>query len=542
MPSIALSIGVVIFGLGAILGLLSAFQTLQKSRSWSNYRQRRRLVGQARGALVLAILSAAVAASLLVLGRPGLPSPFPMSLSPGLILGRVLRTRTPIPHTSPTAAPTATQSSPTPLVVTASPSFPVTAEPTSTPSMPIAVEAMIQGTETPSYDVEMGRLRFSTTISGYELIAPGEAFANPIKQMYAVFTYQPADQQLVWTALWYQDSELKYVDTSSWSNSPPGIGVANWARDPVAWLAGDYEVQIFVGAVWKASGRFSLSGEPPTFTPTASATGTPKASATPFPSATPSGTPLPTASPVSSPTATQTPPPVAVKVFFTNTQLSGEHTPPFDEAVTREVSGSGSPINGALAEYFSGPTADEEARGLTGVFNGFTGYRRAELADGILSVYLEGNCGSNGTAYNIAQPLIATLKQFSGVLYVKIYDEYDHTRDALGNADSWPTCLDVVFTSTSTPRPTTTSTATASLVPTDQAPPTHTETPTSTSTPLPSPTRTPTASPTSSPTASATNTPRPTAAPTAVPATPSTPAPSIIDSIFTFFRQLFGGQ
>ena len=92
--------------------------------------------------------------------------------------------------------------------------------------------------------------------------------------MYAVFTYQPSDQGVAWTALWYQNSELKYVDTSSWTSSPPGIGVANWARDAVEWEPGEYDVQIFVGTAWKATGSFSLTGEPPTFTPEATATGT----------------------------------------------------------------------------------------------------------------------------------------------------------------------------------------------------------------------------------------------------------------------------
>ena len=88
--------------------------------------------------------------------------------------------------------------------------------------MPIAVEAMIQGTETPTSDVEIGRLRFSTTINGYTLIAPAESFPNPIKQMYAVFNYQPSDQGVAWTALWYENSELKYVDTSSLDEFPSG--------------------------------------------------------------------------------------------------------------------------------------------------------------------------------------------------------------------------------------------------------------------------------------------------------------------------------
>jgi hypothetical protein len=574
MPSIALTAGVVIFGLGAILGLLSAIRTLQKSRSWSNYRLRRRFLSEARVALVLAVLSGAVAVALLVLSQSGRPRLFPIPALPGSILSRVFATRTPTARSSPASSPTATPSPTTAPVVVPSAAFPMTAEPTSTPSMPIAVEAMIQGTETPAAEVEVGRLRFSTTINGFTLIAPAESFPNPIKQMYAVFAYQPSDQGVAWTALWYQERELKYVDTTSWTSSPPGIGVAHWTRKTVEWEPGDYEVQIFVGTAWKATGSFSLTGEPPTFTPEATATGTARATATRMLTATPTGTPSPTTSPVPSPTATQTPLPVKASVSFTNTQPRGGRTPPFNEPVARQVSGSGSPIDGVLLEYFNGPDAAEKARGLIGLYNGFTGYRRAELVNGMLGIYLEGNCQPNGTSYSIAQPLIDTLKQFPGVRFVKIYDEYDHTGDPLSNADSWPTCLDVVFTSTATARPTMTSTATASAIPTDVRIPTKTagptatstpvpppaatatssptasvtERPTTTSTPVPPPTATATASPTASATASATATSLPAATPkpeTETPApteTPAQPAPSIIDAIFTFFRQLFGGR
>jgi len=574
MPSIALSAGAVIFGLGAILGLLSAIRILQKSRSWSNYRLRRRFLGEARGALVLAVLSGAVAVALLVLSQSGRSTSLPIPALPGSILSRVFATRTPTARSAPTSSPTATQSPPTAPVVVPSAAFPMTAEPTSTPSMPIAVEALIQGTETPAAEVEVGRLRFSTTINGFTLIAPAESFPNPIKQMYAVFAYQPSDRAVAWTALWYQNRDLKYVDTTSWTSSPPGIGIAQWTRETVEWEPGEYEVQIFVGTAWRATSSFSLTGEPPTFTPEATATGTARATATRTLTATPTGTPSPIASPVPSPTATQTPLPVKVSVSFTNTQPSGGRTAPFNEAVARQVSGSASPIDGVLSEYFNGPDAAEKARGLIGLYNGFTGYRRTELVNGIVGIYLEGNCQPNGASYTIAQPLIDTMKQFPGVRFVKIYDEYDHTRDPLGNADSWPVCLDVVFTSTATARPTMTSTATASAIPTDVRIPTRTaapsatstpvppptgtattspipsatEAPTTTSAPVPPPTATATSSPAASATASATVTSLPTATPTTVteaPApteTPVQPPPSIIDAIFTFFRQLFGGR
>ncbi len=150
MPSVALSVGAVIFGLGAILSLLSAIRTLQKSRSWSNYRLRRRFSGEARGALVLAVLSGAVAVALLVIVQSGRPTAFPIPALPRALLSGIFATRTPLARSSPTHRPTATLSPTTAPTEVPSTAFPMTAAPTSTPSMPIAVEAMIQGTENSS--------------------------------------------------------------------------------------------------------------------------------------------------------------------------------------------------------------------------------------------------------------------------------------------------------------------------------------------------------------------------------------------------------
>lgn len=251
---------------------------------------------------------------------------------------------------------------------------------------------------------------------------------------------------------------------------------------------------------------------------------------TPVPSNTPTRTPIPTAtftpSITPTPTATATLPPVVVHVYFTNTRQVGNLVPPFNESVPRQVPGGGNPVPPTLDEYFKGPTASEQAQGLEVVRNGFVGYRRIEFSNGILTVYLAGNCRTSGTAYNIADALIPTLKQFPGVQYVKIFDEYDHTRDAIGRNDSWPVCLDIIFTATPTFTPT------ATLTPTWTPSPTATRTPIPTVTPIPTrtPTRTPvpTLTPTLTFTPTATPTLTPTRTPTRTPAPTDTPQPSAI--------------
>jgi len=613
MSSIALWIGVLIFGLGAIFSLLSAIRTLQISRRWSDYRLRRRYVVQARGSVALALLSGGLAVALLVVGRSAAPPAEPGPL-PGTATSTASPTGSAATPDAPIETATAPEAAATATVPTSAPIVPPTLAITATPAMPIAVQALVQGTATPPFAVQFGRLRFSTTINNYTLVAPGEEFTNPIKQMYSVFTYQPIGAKIEWIALWYHNGALEYVDSTSWKDFPAGVGVASWARPAPEWLPGQYEVQIFLGTEWQASGRFVLMGDPPTASPTpqptSTATAVPTATAsgtatitrtptaslvptstrtpsvtpsptgtrtakpsptkpvaplvapaststrtsipspaptrtpappptnTPPPSATPSlvpsrtlrptATPIPsntatrvptgTAPPTAPPTLTFTPVPVTLDVYFTTTRASGA-TAPAEEAVRRQIPGTSDTLRAALDQYFAGPTVEEQNRGLVLIRDGFAGYRKAEFRDGVVSVYLAGTCAPSGNGYSLAKPLIATLRQFPGVLYVKLYDAYDHTGNPLSAADSWPACLDVIFTYTPSPSPTFTATVTR----TPTALPTGTPRPTATVSPLPTATRTPL--PTNTPVPTSSRTALPTSTKTQVPThTPTAPA------------------
>ncbi|MEW5941320.1 MAG: hypothetical protein AB1750_16775, partial [Chloroflexota bacterium] len=182
----------------------------------------------------------------------------------------------------------------------------------------------------------------------------------------------------------------------------------------------------------------------------------------------------------------------------------------------RVVTSSDSPYGSVLDEYFKGPTLEEKNRGLVLVSNGFIGYRKIRFEEGILRVYLIGYCKTEGGAYSIASPLTLAMKQFPGVSYVKIYDEYERTRDPLGKTDSAPDCVATAFTPTRTEPPAPTATRTPSLTPS----PTFTKIPT----PLPTvtPTRTPSFTP--SPTFTKTSTPPPASTPTRTPS--FTPSPT----------------
>ena len=145
-----------------------------------------------------------------------------------------------------------------------------------------------------------------------------------------------------------------------------------------------------------------------------------------------------------------------INVFFTDNKRLIAGTLPYEVAVTRFVRSSKNIVNSVLDEFFKGPSDVERNQGLAVVNNGFTGYSKVEFANGGVYVYLTGNCQSNGTLYNIARALMLNLKQFPEIQFVKIYDQFGHTRAPEARVDSIPACLDPTFTPSPTPLPTST--------------------------------------------------------------------------------------
>lgn len=145
-----------------------------------------------------------------------------------------------------------------------------------------------------------------------------------------------------------------------------------------------------------------------------------------------------------------------VNIYFTDNKRLIAGQVPYEVAVVRFVLSSKNRVSAVLDEFFKGPSDVERNKGLASVLNGFTGYSRLVLANGGVEVYLKGNCQSNGTLYNIARLLMANIKQFPEIQYVKIYDQLGHTREPAARVDSIPACLDPTFTPSATPLPTST--------------------------------------------------------------------------------------
>ena len=96
----------------------------------------------------------------------------------------------------------------------------------------------------------------------------------------------------------------------------------------------------------------------------------------------------------------------------------------------------------ALDEYFKGPGSTERFQfGWIALYNGFTGYSRLDIRDGVAHVFLEGTCTPDGRDFTIADLIVLNLKQFPEIQFVKIYDENGTTQTPEGSNDSIPACL-----------------------------------------------------------------------------------------------------
>ncbi len=163
----------------------------------------------------------------------------------------------------------------------------------------------------------------------------------------------------------------------------------------------------------------------------------PTATRTLTPTRTPTRTPIPT----STRQPTSTPQWALVNVYFVNKYRYENNLPPFEFAGVRWAR-TNDLVGTVLDEYFKGPGATERySYGWIALYNGFTGYDRFELQNGVAHVYLKGTCNRAGATFTIADLLTDSLKQFSGIRFVKIYDENGTTQNPNGLSDSIPACL-----------------------------------------------------------------------------------------------------
>jgi hypothetical protein len=129
------------------------------------------------------------------------------------------------------------------------------------------------------------------------------------------------------------------------------------------------------------------------------------------------------------------------KVFFFNRDNFVDNVDPFFSSVLRPVRPS-SPATGVMDRLFAGPLASERADGLRLLRSHAGGFADLVIANGIARVRLTGGCNSDGSTVTIAGEIMPTLKQFSNVDRVKIFDASGATESPTGHTDSIPACLE----------------------------------------------------------------------------------------------------
>jgi Sporulation and spore germination len=134
-------------------------------------------------------------------------------------------------------------------------------------------------------------------------------------------------------------------------------------------------------------------------------------------------------------------PTVLTKVWLFNLKRFADATEPYFTPVLRPVRPI-TPATGVMDRIFAGPVPTEYASGLRALLSGATGFTNLRISSGVARVQLTGGCSSGGSTATIAGEIMPSLRQFSTVDFVKIYDPSGHTENPTGRSDSIPVCLE----------------------------------------------------------------------------------------------------
>jgi hypothetical protein len=133
---------------------------------------------------------------------------------------------------------------------------------------------------------------------------------------------------------------------------------------------------------------------------------------------------------------------ILVDVYFVSRNRLANGQTPVEVAGVRWAR-SNNIMRTVLDEYFKGPgTTERSSYGWIAPFDGFNGYSRIESVNGVVRLYLTGECKLEDPKYTVADILMYNLKKLPDVEYVKIYDQEGLTQDPYGLSDSVPGCLE----------------------------------------------------------------------------------------------------
>lgn len=296
----------------------------------------------------------------------------------------ILATGSPTGDRALWSQPRLVRGSPTPI-----PTVTLTTTPTITPTSTLADIPTGTPTVTPTPTATT-----AGSVTNVEVTVDPHFYAcygpNPMDLYGKITTNGPATVSYHW--------EISGDSNSSWAEQPvvfTAAGSQTFGPYPYKVDCGNYSVHLVVTSPNTLSAQIDVSVQPPT--------------------------PLPT---------------IDVLVYFADQNVYGTERP-----VTRTIS-SFKPARDALRELYKGPTAEEQASGLTLITSGTTGVSQVTVVSGIAHVTLSGPCNSQGATYTVASLIRATLSQFPEIQHIRIYDENNTTENPDPNADSIPGCLE----------------------------------------------------------------------------------------------------
>ncbi len=311
--------------LGAVLAVLSGFQSIRAGSRLMFFRKRQEMIMRGWRNVVLGAILGAVAYSLNNYAEPAIYRVFPPS--PTITLTPTV-TRTPTISLTPT--------------ITLSPTITTTPLFSPTPVLPENYAEKFQSEVTPSVDAIFSSLQFSQKIEGNLPVDPVTEFKNPVSHLYGTFSYDKMVDGSQWTALWMRDKEIVCEETKPWDGGSGGYGYTDCLLPGDEWLPGDYEVQVFLGTNYITGGTFVLQGNAPTATRTPLPTKTPAPTITRMPSATliPTQTPYVRLTDTRQPTAT-------IKSMSNTAQATITRQITLEPDV-RVVTATGTPVSGLI--------------------------------------------------------------------------------------------------------------------------------------------------------------------------------------------------
>lgn len=283
-----------------LLGLWIGIRAIQAGQRLLFFRKRRELIGHGWRMIFMGLLMGAVAFLLNRYAEPAIYQVFPPSPT-------VTQTST------VTLTPTITLTS----TITQTPTITPTISITPTPFIPTDVFLKFTATVTANPNAIFSPIQFSKEVNpkNFQPVNPAAEFANPINKLYAAYSFDKMNNGAQWTAIWVRlsDNKIICIESEPWKGGTGGYGYSECQPSPDEWKPGEYWFHMFAGTTYKVTGKFIVTGTPPTSTPTLTPTLTITPTFTVTPSFTPSPppptwTPIPTPSPTPIP-ATWTPVP-----------------------------------------------------------------------------------------------------------------------------------------------------------------------------------------------------------------------------------------